>query len=170
MRPPAIAGVSTGAETVICTEYPSIAALGLGRLVGRLYESIPLGIGVIKLSYVLMTLLVIPPLLALKLYVYLKLFGSRYVLTNRSVQVWSMLGQDLRAQVPLAEVADIALQHLSGQEFYHAADLVLLGADGRVLLRLEGVKRAEIFRQTILQARDARVKTEASLAAIKARK
>jgi hypothetical protein len=139
-------------------------------MVGNLYEMGPAGVGVVKPAYILMTLLVLPPVLAVKLYFFLKLFGSRYVLTNRAVQEWKMLGQTMLAQAPLNEIADVVVRPQPGQEFYSAADLLLIAADGRTLMRLAGVKRAEIFRQTILQARDARVKTEASLAAIKARK
>lgn len=167
--PQAIAGVSPQVECTLRTAYPSIACTGLGQLLGRLYESVPIGIGVIKLSYVVMTLLVFPPLLAFTLYFWLKVFGSKYVLTNKSVQEWKSIGQQLVGQVALGDVAEVALEQTPGQAFFKASDLALLAADDSVLLRLEGITRAEVFRQTILQARDARRQTEASLSAIQAR-
>ena len=42
-RPQAISGVSTG-QNEIMTVYPSICAGGLGRLLGKLYECIPVRI------------------------------------------------------------------------------------------------------------------------------
>jgi hypothetical protein len=167
--PQAIAGVSPHVESTLWTVYPSVACTGFGRLLGRLYESIPIRIGVVKLSYLVMTLLVFPPLLAFALYFWLKIFGSKYVLTNKSVQQWKSIGQQLLGRVALTDVADVAVQQSPGQAFFKASDLALLSADGGVLLRLEGIARAEVFRQTILQARDARRQTEASLAAIQAR-
>ena len=52
----AISGVSAGVENVVMTVYPSIAATGIGRLLGCLYESIPSRICGIKLSNLLFTL------------------------------------------------------------------------------------------------------------------
>ena len=56
-----------------------------------------------------------------------------------------------------------------GQAFYPAADIRLVGKKGETLAVLPGVPRADVFRQSIVEARDARVKVEASLATIKAR-
>jgi hypothetical protein len=166
-RVQAIAGLNPGAETVLVTVYPSIAATAPGRLLGRLYDSIPLKLGGIKLSHLLFTLPTAP--LAVALYALLKLFGRQYVLTNRSVQLRLALSGRRTAQFALAEIAEIEIEQLPGQAFYYAADLVLLRADGEELMRFEGVPRAEVIRQLILEARDARMKTEASMAAIEAR-
>ena len=167
-KPQPISGVSPTAETVITTRYPSIAAMGLGRALGKLYDAIPLRIGTIKLSYVLFTLPTSP--LAVTLYAIQKLFGQRYQLTNRRVRILSMLGTRVYGQVNLTEIGDVAIDEQPGQAFYKAGDLVILGTGGNTLLRLTGVTRPDVFRQTILEARTARVRTEASLAVIKARK
>jgi len=167
MKPQAISGVSAGVETEITTEYPSVASTAVGRFFGAIYESIPLRINGIKLSHLLFPLPTSP--IALLVYLYLKVAGRRYRLTNRAVQVWSMLGQRLYGQVPLGDIREIDIEQSGGQVFYKAADLVLRGADGRPLLRLEGVPRAEVFQQTILEARDARSQVESSLARIQAR-
>ena len=56
-----------------------------------------------------------------------------------------------------------------GQEYYHAGDLILKNAKGDSLMRISGVKDANIFRQIIEKARDARIGTEHSLEMIEAR-
>lgn len=168
-RPQAIFGVSADAENIVMTAWPSVAATGLGRLLGRLYDSIPVKINGIKLSHILCTLLVVPVVLAVLWYVILKLFGERYVLTNRAVQRWASLSPRLIAQAALTDVGSIEVVRRPGQAFYHASDLVIYDSGGETLMRLNGVPRAEVFRQTILKARDARVLVESSLATIKAR-
>jgi hypothetical protein len=163
----AISGVSAGLENVVMTVYPSIAATGRGRLLGRVYEAIPVRICGIKLSNLLFTLPTSP--LALGLYAETKVFGNRYVLTNRRVTVLAALTPRQLMEVALPAIEEIEVEQLDGQQFFHAADLVLLDSRGSVLGRLEAVPRAEIFRQTILEARDALTQTEAALATISAR-
>ncbi len=167
MAPQAISGVTAGVETEITTVFPSIASTGFGRFLGSLYESIPLRINGVKLSHLLFPLPTSP--FALALYLLLKVAGRRYRLTNRSVQIWSMLGQRMYTQVALGDVKGIEVEQSPGQVFYKAADIVLVGADGGELLRLNGVQRAEVFRQTILEARDAQANVQASLSRIQAR-
>jgi Bacterial PH domain len=167
MKPQAISGVTAGVETEIMTIYPSVASTGLGRILGSLYESIPLKINGVKLSNLLFVLPTAP--FALALYAMLKIAGRCYRLTNRSVQIWSTLGQRLYVQATLGDIRAVEVEQSPGQVFYKSADLVLRGADGAPILRLEGVQRAEVFRQTILEARDAHAQVEASLATIRAR-
>ncbi len=81
-----------------------------------------------------------------------------------------MIGVRTLSQTPLADMKEILIQELPGQAFYKAADLVVRGADRKTILRLEAVQRPAVFRQTILEARDARVTTEQSLKAIESRK
>jgi len=57
----------------------------------------------------------------------------------------------------------------NGQEFYQAADVVLLSASGDELLRMEAVTRPGVFRQNILESRDALVQVQEALATIQAR-
>src|SRR5690242_16066773 len=97
-RPPAIAGVSAS-KALIMTVYPSIAATALGKLLGRWYELIPTRVGGIKLSHLLFPLPTSP--FAILIYGYLKVFGEIYSLTNRSVQIRTSLGNQLKREVPL---------------------------------------------------------------------
>ena len=166
-RTQAISGVSAGVENVVMTVYPSIASTGWGRWLGRLYISIPSEINGIKLSYLLFPLPSIP--LALLLYVQLKVVGSRYILTNRAVTIRAAIGERQLADIALPAIDRIEVRQYAGQEFYRAADLVFFDSGGSVLGRLAGVPQAEIFRQTILEARDALTQTEAALATIAAR-
>ncbi|MFN5298540.1 MAG: PH domain-containing protein [Planctomycetaceae bacterium] len=166
-RPSAISGVSASSEALIQTVYPSIAATGLGKLLGSLYECLPIKIGDLKLSNLLFPLPTAP--LAAGLFFHLKAFGQVYSLTNRSVRIKAALTPQLYQRVPLEEIAEVVVDQKPGQVFYHSADLLLKGAKGNVLAVLAGVPRADVFRQSILEARDARVKTSASLATIDAR-
>jgi hypothetical protein len=166
-RPPAICGVSADKETLITVVYPSIACTGLGKGLGRLYESIPAKLGGVKLSHWLFPLPTAP--LAALAYLMLKASGDVYVLTNRSVQRRRSLGNRLVKSIPLTEVEEVEVVQGAGQQFYPAADLVLLNNAGNPLLQLQGVPRAEVFRNLIIEARDARRQVEASLATIRAR-
>lgn len=166
-RPQAITGVSAGHESLIETVYPSIAASAIGRLIGSVCDSIPLKIAGIKLSCLVFGPLMAP--FALFGYSLFKIAGRRYVVTNRSVRVLASLGDAVQAEVPLRDIDSIAVNVRSGQSFYHAGDLVLLKANGDELLTLPGVPRPGRFRQVILEARDARLLNDASLAAISAR-
>ncbi len=165
-RPQAISGVSTG-EGHIMTVYPSISAGAAGRLLGRLYESVPVKIFGIKVSYILFCLPTAP--LALMLYVLTKLSGSKYVLTTDSVEIWSVLGKVLHDKTGLTDFTDIVPVQYPGQVFYHASDLEFRNAAGDTLLTLPGVPHAEVFAETITKAQLARLTVAESLDRIKAR-
>ena len=163
----AIIGVHASSESEIRSKYPSIASTALGRVLGNLYESIPIRIWGIKLSYLVFVLPTAP--IGVLLYVVTKLAGERYVLTNRSVQRWAVIGQKQFQSIGLTDVAEIEYVQLPGQEYYHAGDLILKNAKGDSLMRISGVKDADVFRQIIEKARDARIGAERSLEAIEAR-
>ena len=167
IRPQAISGVSSQMENVVMTVYPSIAAWGAGRIIGVLSDLIPLKLGSVKLSHLLIAPLLAP--VAALLYFVQKVIGARYLLTNRSIQSWAAIGERMNGQVPLTEIERIDVERHAGQAFFHAGDLLIRNAAGDVLLRLEGVVRPDVFRQIILEARDARLQTEASLATIQKR-
>jgi len=95
----AIAGVSPTSEARIMTEFPSVAASGIGCLIGKLMDSIPVSICGVKLSYLVFGLPLAP--LGMLLFLLNRPFGARYILTNRSVQVWSSLGTQRTAVVDL---------------------------------------------------------------------
>lgn len=167
-KPVAISGVSASTEAEIMTIYPSIAAYGLGRVLGAFYESIPVRIMGVKLSNLLFVLPTAP--IPALLYFFQKATGQKYVLTNRSFQVWYALGSRKIAQVPLSDITNVIIRHLPGQQFYKAGDLILVGGKGNdELMTLSGVPYPHIFRQTILEARDSRQLVAASLETIKAR-
>ena len=167
-NPQAIAGVSAGVENRLMIIYPSVSCTALGRLLGWLYNSIPLKINGLMISHLLFPLPTSP--IVLMIYLCLKMFGKRYVLTNRAVKITSSLGRRLYTEVPLPAIADIEIEQSLGQRFYRAADLVLYDSAGEVLARLDAVPRAEIFRKIILEARDAQAQTATALAAISSRK
>lgn len=161
-----ICGVSSSSETEVRSRYPSIAATGVGRFIGSVCDSIPTKIWGVKLSYVFA--LPLAPLGTL-IYALQKLFGIKYILTNRSVQVWSVIGTHQVRSAALTDIDDVELTVQPGQEFYHAGNLTLVGAKGDVLLTISGISRPDIFRENILKARQARTATEESLATIAAR-
>ncbi len=163
----AIIGVHASDEPEIRSKYPSIASTALGRVLGSIYESVPIRIWGIKLSNLLFVLPTAP--IGVLLYVTTKLFGERYVLTNRSVQRWAVIGAKQFQSVTLTDVAEIEYVQLPGQEYYHAGDLILRNAKGDSVMRISGVKDADVFRQIIEKIRDARVGTELSLGVIEAR-
>lgn len=162
-----IAGVSAGSENEIMSVFPSIGATGPGRALGRLFESIPLGNLPVKLSHLLFTL-PFAPICAL-IYFYLKITGQRFMITNRALVVKTALGHREITRVDLSAIGDAAVRQVSGQEFYRCADIVLLGPDGKTIRELPAIPRAEVFRHTLLKARDAAMHVKASLATIEAR-
>jgi len=166
-RPSAISGVSASSEGLIQTVYPSIATTTLGKLLGNLYECLPFKIGDLKLSNLLFVLPTAP--IAAGVFFHLKALGQVYVLTNRSIRVKAALGPRLIQRIPLEEIAEVLVAQGSGQSFYQAADLRLKNAKGEEIAVLGGVPRADVFRQSILEARNARVQTTASLATIDSR-
>lgn len=163
----AITGVSPGREAELTRVYPSIACTGFGKALGGFYDSLPARVGGIKLSHLLCVLPTAP--IALLLFFWLKVFGDLYVLTNRSVQKRAALGHSPKSEVLLKNIENVAVRQEPGQAFYPAADVYLLGKSGETLMVLSGVLRADVFRQNILEARDACRQVEASLATIKAR-
>ncbi len=163
----AIAGVSASSETEIRSKYPTVAATGPGQLLGNILELIPIRIWGIKISNVLFGLALAP--IALAVYGFQKIFGDRYALTNRSVQRWKIIGSRMTRSVALTDVANVVVQQQPGQVFFRAADVYLMNAKGDPVMVLEGVAQADIFRQWILEARDARLTVEQSLKTIKAR-
>lgn len=163
----AIAGVSATHESRIMTEYPSVGATSPGRLIGQIMDCIPVRIFGIKISSLLFGLPCAP--IGLLIFLLNKL-GARYVLTNRSIQIWTTMGSQRVSSVDLGEVDSVDLEELPGQSFYRSADLRVKSAKGQTLLRLSGVADAAAFRNAILRAVESRRLVQASLATINARK
>jgi hypothetical protein len=163
----AIAGVNSQRETVLTNVWPSVAANPLGRLIGRLNQCIPLKINGIAVSAMIFGL----PLAPLGALIYLgsKLFGVRYTLTNRSIQVWSAAGGRLQKSIPLGEVGEIEFVQTPGQAFFKAADVQLLSSNGSLLLKLPGISYPEVFTRNLREAQQAAALTTAALETIKKR-
>ncbi|MDZ4689474.1 MAG: hypothetical protein SH850_30735 [Planctomycetaceae bacterium] len=166
-KPQAIAGVSPGSESIIEELYPSITATWLGQLLNGLYESIPIGMGNIKLSHAFA--LVTWPF-ALVGYLLMKVGGSRYVVTNRSVKRRVSIGDRLLEETPLAGIDRVTVDPDSRLAFFKTGDVRLSSAAGDTLLLLRGVPYPDRFCQVILEARDAQQQVAASLATMNARK
>ncbi len=165
-RPQAISGVSTG-ENQIMTVFPSICAGGLGRLLGILYDCIPVPVMTTNLSRLLFVLPTAP--IGALLYGLSKFFGNKYVLTNNAVEIWSVIGKRRGGTVPLADIAGYETTQRSGMAFFQASDLELLSESGDSLLTLPGLPRAEVFGETIMKAQRAKSSVASSLATIEAR-
>lgn len=163
----AISGVPAGRETLIETVYPSIASAGIGRLIGSICTSLPIRIAGVPLSCLLFALPLTP--LALVGYFLIKVTGPKYIVTNRSVRSEQAIGQKRLSQTSLNDIAEVAVDVQPGQAFYHAGDVLLLNAQGNVLATLPGVSRPERLRRVILEARESRVRNDASLKAIQSR-
>ena len=163
----AISGVTTGAENVVSTVYPSVCSHGLGRTLGRLYESIPFHIGGVKFSHLLFVLPTAP--LGLVLYFLRKVIGVKYVITNRSVQCWSMIGSRMISQTSLDAIVDLATYQEPGQEFFKAGDIHLLGKGDETLMVLQGIVRPKGVVQLIKEVMQAGSATQQALEAINAR-
>ena len=154
----AIAGVSPpqSGEATIMTVWPSLAATGIGRLLGRLY-AIRIGVGWLTLGK-LIALASIP--LALPIFFWMLLPGvaRRYRLTNRRVILelsrFSLSGSAYRplSYVDLDRFDSIEVVVRPGQAWYPAGDLVFRNGPIETF-RIEGIARPETFRQTCLKAR-----------------
>ena len=162
----AIAGVSPSSEAVVMTEYPSISSGGIGQLLGSLYESLPSILGLPRLSYIF-ALLTAP--FGVLLYFWHKAFGYRYVLTNRSIQVWTArTGRKING-IELDGFDHIELDQHPGQVFFNASDLRFVAASGETLLKLSGVKDAGAFKNAIERTVEARRAVKESADRIAAR-
>ena len=163
----AISGVSPEFESVVEEMYPSIAATGIGACLNNLYECINLRIWGVKVSHVFA--LMTAPLGAF-IYLLMKVSGSRYVVTNRSVKRVASLGCRLYESIPLSQIVGVTIDRDSRQTFYRTNDICLSNAAGETLLLMRGIPYAERFQQVIVEMRDARSQVAASLLQIQSRK
>ena len=163
----AIAGVSPSQEREIESEFPSIAAVAPGRMIGAIMNSIP-GAGSVKLSYLLFGLPLAP--LGVIGYLQLKVTGQRYTVTNRAVSLRGVVTGQVVKQVALKDIASVDVDVLDGQAFFRAGDVVLRNAGGDEILRCAGVPQPERFKHVILEARDARLQSDEALAVINKRR
>jgi hypothetical protein len=167
-KPQAISGVSPKSECVIEELYPSMATTGLWQLLNGLYESIPIGIGNIKLSHLIFVPPTIP--LALLLYFGLKVFGSKYIVTNRAVKIGPAMGIKIDEEVTLDKVTVVSVDPDSRLSFFKTGDVRLTGSAGDTLMLLRGVPYPDRFRQVLAEAVDAQRMVASSLNTIRNRK
>jgi hypothetical protein len=166
----AIPGAETQVERTVIAVWPSIASTRIGRMIGSLIQSAPeIRLPVLNVNLALAPTLLLGPVAA-AVYLLEKVTGQRYTVTNRRVLIQGSMSGKLNEQVPLEQIAEVAVApYRDGQEFYHSADVVLLDQAGKELMRLEAVMRPGVFRQNILETRDARVKVQDALDTIRTR-
>ena len=107
---------------------------------------------------------------ALAIYLLQKIIGDYYVLTNRSVEIRRCLGRGLVERIPFASFDAVEVKVHGGQAFYRSGDVNLVNGRGDVVRSLAGVPWPERFQQVISEAREARRRSDESLARINARK
>ena len=166
-KPQAISGVSPDHETMIEELYPSIAETGIGDLMHRLLDAFPNRVWGMKVSNVLFGLPLAP--IGAAVYLWMKVFGSKYVLTNRNIKRVASMGYRQFESIPLSQVITATVDPDSRRSFYHTGDVRIVGAGGQSLLLLRGVPRPDRFCQVIQEACDAKRQVAASLAQINAR-
>ncbi|HEV3415792.1 MAG TPA: PH domain-containing protein [Pirellulales bacterium] len=148
----AIAGVAPpeSGEVTVMTIWPSVAATGCGRFLGKLF-AIQAGFWIVSVGRLAaLAALPIGPLL----YGYMRLPGvvRRYRLTNRRVAVLSGIQPRVERFVDLDRFDTIEVVVRPGQAWYSAGDLIFRRG-ALETFRLPGVPRPETFRQTCLKAR-----------------
>ena len=166
-KPQAISGVSPNHECVIEEIFPSIAATSVGDLIEGLMESVPTRVGGLKISQLVFGLPLAP--LGALVYLGMKVFGSRYVLTNRVVKRMTAIGFRQIESVPLPQITTVSVDPDSRTVFLQTGDIRLSNSSGQTLMLLRGISRPDRFCQVIQEACDAKRLVESSLARIKAR-
>jgi hypothetical protein len=149
-----IAGVAPAesGEVTIMTVFPTLAAMGAGRMMGRLC-SVKAGLGFFSQGK-LFALLLIPVAIPLFIVSLLPFLITRYKLTNRRVIVQTGLQPTDARWVDFDRFDAIEVEVLPGQAWFPAGDLIF--RRGAVeTFRLPGVSRPETFRHTCLNARRA---------------
>lgn len=143
-------------------EWPTIAATGLGRFLGRLY-GIQAGFGMFRLGRLFMGL-TIPVALLLYFAMLAPWSVRRYRLTNRRLIIESGPRFRVDQYVDLDRFDAIDIVVRPGQEWYPAGDLVF--RLGQIeTLRLAGIGRPDVFRAVCLKANQAYVGVRKAMAA-----
>jgi hypothetical protein len=140
---PAIAGVSSTVENRIEELFPSVAMTSLGRWMVRLYNCWPVPMGPLPLSA---WLFVLPsaPLVAVT-YVILKLWGPRYLVTNRAVKQLRGLGRQVLVETPWSQVARATVDPDSRLPYFRTGDVRVEGLQGETLQLLRAVPYPDRF-------------------------
>lgn len=137
-------------EATIMNVWPSMAATGVGRFLGRLYVN-KTGIGAVLTLGNLIALASIPLALLIYFWNFAPWRCRRYRLTNRRVIIEKGLIGGVIRSVGLDEFDSIEIQHLPGQAWFAAGDMIFRRGEVETF-RLHGVVSPESFRQTCLKA------------------
>lgn len=165
----AIAGVSPSRESEIEAVYPSVAATFLGQIVGVILGAVnAIPIHVVRMLGMLVVGAALAPI-GLLAYTLMKLFGRYYLITNRSIQARNMIGGRLLQQVSLSEVADAEIAGGTGYAFHRVGDVILYSAQGDRLMTIAAIPYPDRLRHVILDARNARIRSDESLNVIRGR-
>jgi hypothetical protein len=161
----AIAGVAPSQlqEVTTTIEWPTIAATGLGRFLGRLY-GIKAGVWIFTIGRLFLGL-TLPIGLFLFFWMLAPWNVRRYRLTNRRLIVEG--GSKFKPQqyVDLDRFDSIAIDVRPGQAWYPAGDLIF--KLGQVeTLRIEGVGYPDVFRVTCMKAHQAYVGVRKAVGAV----
>jgi hypothetical protein len=134
-------------EAIIRDVWPSVAAhAGPASLARACYRSIffaPIGWLVLAPFYFKKLLAIGPGLSGL---------ATRYRLTNRRLMICSGLKPAPIKEVPLDRIRDVKLITDANSEFFVAARLEIIDANGQTIMALPGVREPESVRQAILNA------------------
>lgn len=152
----AIAGVapSRTSEVTVTIEWPTIAATGLGRFLGRLY-GIQAGFWIFTLGRLFMGL-TIPIGLFLYFWMLAPWNLQRYRLTNRRVILEK--GPKFRPEmfVDLDRFDRIEIEVRAGQGWYPAGDLIFKLGNVETF-RVQGIGYPDVFRAICMKSRQAYV-------------
>ncbi len=138
-------------EKNIRTVWPTIAAYGAGRLVGRLAD-VKLGLGSFLTLGNLAAAVTIPISLTVFAWQLMPVVCRRYKLTTRRIIIQNGLTAVDGQTIGLDEFDSIEIEVLPGQAWHHAGELVFL-RDGSEVFRLAGVSRPEPFRHLCLETK-----------------
>jgi hypothetical protein len=152
----AIAGVAPSQlqEVTMTIEWPTIAATGLGRFLGRLY-GIKAGFWIFTVGRLFLGL-TLPIGLFLFFWMLAPWNVRRYRLTNRRIVVEAGAKFKPQQYVDLNRFDSIVIDVRPGQAWYPAGDMIFKLGPVETL-RLEGVGYPDVFRATCMKAHQAYV-------------
>lgn len=149
-------------EVTITTVWPTIAVTGLGRFLGRRYQS-RVGVGNIFTLGNLWALVSIPVALGLFFLLLAPGFNRRYRLTNRRLMIEKGIKPRAESWVSLDDFDAIDIQVLPGQAWYPAGEMIFRKGTLETF-RISGVPRPDTFKQVCLKAQRANASVKKALA------
>jgi Bacterial PH domain len=134
-------------ESIIRDVWPSVAAhTGPAALARTCYRTVflaPIGWFVLAPLKFKKLLAILPGMSGL---------AMRYRLTNRRLMVCKGLRPVMVKEVPLDQIKDVKMVTDANSDFFVAATLDVIDANGQTVLSLPGVPEAESVKHAILQA------------------